>query len=89
MERVGILKENLESGSIPQIKILHNDLILDLFKLVKSSKQLKVDNLFDWICKMTCMNLNKASIISKVYKTIKKQKTAKRSEEKNNSSRSF
>lgn len=52
MERLGISLEGLKSGSIPTISNLPNDLVLDLFKVVKSKKELKIEDLFNWLQKI-------------------------------------
>lgn len=77
MERLGISLEGLKSGSIPTISNLPNDLVLDLFKVVKSKKELKIEDLFNWLQKICGKSLNRPSIISKVYKLVKKQKSLK------------
>lgn len=74
MERLGISLEGLKSGSIPTISNLPNDLVLDLFKVVKSKKELKIEDLFNWLQKICGKSLNRPSIISKVYKLVKKPK---------------
>lgn len=77
MERLGISLKGLKSGSVPTISNLPNDLVLDLFKVVKSKKELKIEDLFNWLQKICGKSLNRPSIISKVYKLVKKQKSLK------------
>lgn len=74
MERFGITLEDLNSGSVPTISNIPNDLVLDLFKVVKSKKELKIKDLFNWLQKICGKSLNRASVISKVYKLVKKTK---------------
>lgn len=75
MERLGISLKGLKSGSVPTISNLPNDLVLDLFKVVKSKKELKIEDLiFNWLQKNCGKSLNRPSIISKVYKLVKKPK---------------
>lgn len=45
MELFGITLEDLNSGSVPTISNIPNDLVLDLFKVVKSEKELKIQDL--------------------------------------------
>lgn len=71
MERLGISLDGLKSGSVPTISNLPNDLVLDLFKVVKSKKELKTEALFNWLQKNCGKSLNRTSIISKVYTLLK------------------
>lgn len=72
MERLGISLKGLKSGSVPTISNLPNDLVLDLFKVVKSKKELKIEDLiFNWLQKICGKSLIRPSIISKVYKLVK------------------
>lgn len=48
MEHFRITLEDLNSGSVPTISNIPNDLVLDLFKVVKSEKELKIEDLFNW-----------------------------------------
>lgn len=47
MEHFRITLEDLNSGSVPTISNIPNDLVLDLFKVVKSEKELKIEDLFN------------------------------------------
>lgn len=49
MEHFRITLEDLNSGSVPTISNIPNDLVLDLFKVVKSEKELKIEDLFNWL----------------------------------------
>lgn len=49
MEHFGITLEDLNSGSVPTTSNIPNDLVLDLFKVVKSEKELKIEDLFNWL----------------------------------------
>lgn len=49
MEQFRITLEDLNSGSVPTISNIPNDLVLDLFKVVKSEKELKIEDLFNWL----------------------------------------
>lgn len=49
MEHFRITLEDLNSGSVPTISNIPNDLVLDLFKVVKSEKELKIEDSFNWL----------------------------------------
>lgn len=82
MERLEISLEGLNSGSVSTFSNLPNDLILDLFKGVKSKKELKIKDLFIWLQKIYGKSLNRPSIILKVYEPLKNPKSLKRDSRK-------
>lgn len=45
MERFGITFEDLKSGSVPPFSNIPNGLVLALFEVVKSKKELKIEEL--------------------------------------------
>lgn len=49
MEHFRITLEDSNSGSVTTISNIPNDLVLDLFKVVKSEKELKIEDLFNWL----------------------------------------
>lgn len=49
MEHFRITLEDLNSESVPTISNIPYDLVLDLFKVVKSEKELKIEDLFNWL----------------------------------------
>lgn len=63
MERFGITFEDLKSGSVPPFSNIPNGLVLALFEVVKSKKELKIEEL---VAVIYGKFLNRASVISKV-----------------------
>lgn len=49
MEYFRIIFEDLNSGLVFIIFNILNDLVLDLFKVVKFEKELKIEDLFNWL----------------------------------------